>query len=93
MTWRHWVFCAFLFFNMVSMYGAGINRAKQDIKVFDTAYIKMLEKHKYASQLVIDRLLIELDREPIFDTRAQTDAKVKKAYENEIFNKENWLDG
>ncbi len=93
MTWRHWVFCCFMFYYMVSMYGAGIERGKLAVVSKETEYIQLLERHKQASQMVIDALLIDKGDEPMFNTREGMRQSYKDEMTNELFRQENWLDG
>jgi hypothetical protein len=91
---EHWIFIVILIFTMVAQYGKGIERGKQIRSPgTDAGYIQLLEAHRITSRIVIDELLLELGKEPVFHTREQLQGEMKEGHKQELLRRENWLDG
>jgi len=87
--WKLWAFLCYTLIMMVSMYGHGINRVKADIAPVVVRQEIIIDAQKY----LVDSLLIESGREPMYFEESEMDAIWEEWNNNELFNKENWLDG
>ena len=87
--WKLWAFFCYTLYLMVSMYGHGINRVKADVAPVVILQENIIEKQEF----LIDKLLIESGREPMYNTQGELDIQWEMWNNNELFERENWIDG
>lgn len=87
--WRLYTFLGFVLYFMIAMYGTGIQRGEEK----NTYYIRLLETHREASNYLIDKLMIESGREPMFNTRQKLQDSTRNYLEKDLFRKENQHNG
>jgi hypothetical protein len=94
--WKLWAFFWYTVYLMVSMYGHGLTVTKAEYQdtINDIGVVMGKQNDVIQTQrFLIDKLMIESGRESIYNTEEEMDVIWDGMLNNEVFNKENWLDG
>lgn len=90
--WRLWAFLGLVLYYMVAMYGYGIQRGEQECIQEYENLISIYEKRQDATRKLVDSLLIESGRDPIWHSKESFEKMYKEELQKDLLLKENQLD-
>ena len=87
--WKLWLFMGLVLYYMIAMFGHGLETAQADFRRFEASY----DRIDKAKSHLIDLLLIESGRDPMYNTRQEVRFQWKQYTTDELFNTENQNNG